>query len=316
MLRYVQYALLGTGVAACAPKFAAMAPMSPDQAWAPGTVRHATVRGVDVAYIDEGPRGGTPIVFVHGLSSWMGFWEHQVGELSRDRRVMALDLPGFGASGRPDAPYSPPWYADVVLGWLDGLGVDRFVLVGHSMGGQVAITVALRSPDRVERLVLSAPAGIETFRPGATRWMKDWWTETRALEASEDELRATFYGAVFNRKDEGTERLLEERVRMAGDPSFRGTAVAVSRSIRGMLDHPVHDRLGELSMPTLVVYGTDDKMIPNPVFTGGSTRSIAEEAQRSIPDATMVLLKGAGHTVHHDDPEGFNRAVRGFLGER
>lgn len=313
MLRYVQYAMLGMGLAQPG-SLGALPPMAPDEVWAPGAVHHRLVYGVDVAYIDEGPKDAPTVVLIHGLSSWMGFWEYQVADLAKDHRVLALDLPGFGASGRPDAPFTPPWFAGIVDGWLGALGVDHAVIVGHSMGGQVAMTLALEHPARVSGLVLSAPAGIEVFKPGAARWMKTWWHEERALEATPDELRGTFYNAVFNRRDAGVDRLLEERVRTGKDPSFRGTAVAVSRAIAGMVNHPVHDRLGEISQPVLLVFGTDDHMIPNPVFTGGATRAIAEEGHRLLKGSQLVMLHGAGHTVHHDDPEGFNLAVRSFLG--
>ena len=178
------------------------------------------------------------------------------------------------------------------------------------------MTLALEHPERVEQLVLAAPAGIETFDRGAAKWMKTYWHEERATHARETELRTTFSTLVFNRMDEGVERLLEERVRMADTAAFRGTSVAVSRSVGGMLDHPVVDRLGSLSMPTLLVFGTDDRMIPNAVFTGGRTRAIAERGKALIPDCTLVLLPGAGHTVHHDDPDGFNAAVRSFLAQQ
>ena len=133
------------------------------------------------------------------------------------------------------------------------------------------------------------------------------------MEAKEEELRATFTQVVFNKPDEGVERLLRERVQMGRHPSFQGTSVAVSRSIAGMVDHPVLDRLGEIRAPTLIVFGSEDRMIPNPVFTGGRTRAIAEAGQRAIAGSQLVLLKGAGHTVHHDDPEGFNEAMDWFL---
>jgi pimeloyl-ACP methyl ester carboxylesterase len=300
----------------CAPKYAALPALQADEIEAPLSVLHVDVDGVDVAYIDSGesgPPSDVPIVLLHGLSSSMGYWSYQVPALARTRRVLALDLPGYGASGRPDAPYTPPWYADVVVNWLDAMGIDRAVIVGHSMGGQVAMTMALDHPDRVDRLILAAPAGIETFHPGAGAWMKNHWHEGRALEASEDQLRATFETLVFNRMDEHAEKLLEERVRMRDTADFRGTSVAVSRSIAGMVDHPVRERLPDLRVPTLIVYGTDDRMIPNPVFTGGRTRSIAEQGRDAIPDAELVLLLGAGHTVMHDDPRGFNEAVLAFL---
>jgi pimeloyl-ACP methyl ester carboxylesterase len=105
-----------------------------------------------------------------------------------------------------------------------------------------------------------------------------------------------------------------ERVRLGQHPAFRGTSVAVSRSIAGMVDHPVVDRLGEVEARTLVVFGTEDRLIPNPIFTGGRTRRIAEQGVAALPHASLVMLAGAGHTVHHDDPAGFHAAVDEFLG--
>jgi pimeloyl-ACP methyl ester carboxylesterase len=289
-----------------------MPPITPADLWAPLPVQHVQVEGIDVAYVDSGTPG-PPVVLIHGLSSSIGFWEYQLPELSKDHRVLALDLPGFGASARPDAPYTPPWFAHVVSAWMDAIGLPSAAVVGHSMGGQIAITLALQDPARVDALVLSAPAGIETFKPGAAAFLKGWYTDSRAYDTSEDELRYAFCQLTFARVDDGVERLLQERVRMRGTPALRGTSVAVARSIAGMLDYPVHDRLGELAVPTLVVYGTDDRMIPNPVLTGGRTVTVAREAERAIPGAKLVLVQRAGHTVHHDAPDVFNRAVETFL---
>jgi pimeloyl-ACP methyl ester carboxylesterase len=304
-------------IAGCVPKYAQLSPMEPDGLKTPFPTRTIDVKGVAVAYVDEGAATEQPpLIFVHGLSSYLGYWEHQLPHFARDRRVLALDLPGYGASGRPDAPYTPVWYSELIVDWMDQLQIDKAILIGHSMGGQISMTVALNHPERVERLVLAAPAGIERFDAGAARWMKEYWTEDRALEATEAELRATFTTLVFNRHDDGVERLLEERVRMSRTRAFQGTSVAVARSVAGMLDHPVWPRLGQIEAPTLIVYGTDDRMIPNPVFTGGSTRAIAEAGQRAIPHSELVLIPGAGHTVQHDAPDDFNRAVEEFLQNR
>jgi pimeloyl-ACP methyl ester carboxylesterase len=309
---------------ACAPRYSALPTIMPADLHTPLPVQHmdVSVDGalVEVAFVDSdiagtGPGADEPpIVFIHGLSSYMGFWEHQLPHFAKHRRVLALDLPGYGASGRPDAPYTPPWYAEVVHQWLAALSIDSAVIVGHSMGGQVAITLAVTHPDQVDHLVLAAPAGLERFSPGTAAWMKDYWHEGRALEATEMELRATFTTVVFNRPDAGVERLLEERVRMSNTPAFRGTSVAVSRSIAGMLDHPVTQELSDITMPSLLIFGTDDRMIPNPVFTGGATRTIAEQGAAAIPGARLVLIPGAGHTVHHDAPDAFNRHLAEFLG--
>ena len=160
--------LLAALLGGCMPSYAQLGPLEPADLWAPLPVDHTRVGDVDIAFIDSGGEG-TPIVLIHGLSSSMGFWEYQVEELAKTHRVLALDLPGYGASSRPDAPCTPPWYADVVSDWMDAQGLDNAVIMGHSMGGQVAMELALRHPERVERLILSAPAGIEAFSPGAAR---------------------------------------------------------------------------------------------------------------------------------------------------
>ncbi len=299
-------------LAGCFPRYAQLGPLEPEDLWAPLPVQHTQVGELDIAFIDSGGEG-TPIVFVHGLSSSMGFWEYQIEELAKTHRVLALDLPGYGASGRPDAPCTPPWYADVVADWMFAVGVERATLVGHSMGGQIVMEVALRHPERAERLVLSASAGFETFSAGTARFMKDFWTESRAMESSEEQVRANFQTMVFNRMDQGVERMIQERVRLGQSPRFAGTSVAVSRSIAGMVDHPVGERAAAIAVPTLLVYGTDDKMIPNPVFTGGTTRTIAERGHRLIPHSRLVMIEGAGHTVHHDAPRAFNAAVSEFV---
>jgi pimeloyl-ACP methyl ester carboxylesterase len=181
------------------------------------------------------------------------------------------------------------------------------------MGGQDALTLAMEAPDRVDALVLSAPAGFESFQPGHAAWMKEYWHESRALDTPEENVRTNMTRMVFNHYDESVERLIEERVRIGRHESFNGTAVAVSRSVAGMVDYPVIDRLAQISAPTLIVFGTADRMIPNPVFNGGRTRSIAESGQRAIPGSELLMVKGAGHTVHHDAPETFTKGMTDFL---
>ena len=296
---------------ACTHRAALDGPIEATEVWAPRPVLHASVQGVDIAYSDSGGQGA-PIVFIHGLSSSMGFWERQLEVFEgQGYRVLALDLPGFGASGRPDAPYTPPWFAEIVADWLSGLGIQRATLVGHSMGGQIAITLALAHPERVSRLVLSAPAGLERFSAGEGRWLKTYWTEGRALEADEDAIRANFH-MNFSVWDEGVERLMSERVRAAGSETFRGTSVAIARSVAGMIDWPVADHLGDVGAPSLIVFGDDDRLIPNPIFHGGSPRGVGELGL-AIPQSHLEIIHGAGHVVHHDRPEAFNALVLDWL---
>lgn len=307
--------------AAAGPQYGHLPPLAPGDLWSPlprRTVR-VDVGGIPltVAYVDsgapEGDPGNPPIVLVHGLSSWTAFWEHQIPAFARTRRVLALDLAGHGASDRPDAPYTMAWHADVVFAWLDALGVDRAVWCGHSMGGQIALTAALAAPERVASLVLAAPAGIERFDAAEAEWLTRFYSEDRTYDTAEDELATSFRTLVFNRVDDGVERFLRERVQMRGTPGLRGLSRAVSRSIAGMLRGPVYERLPELVPPALVVFGTDDRLIPNPVFHPGPTEAIARLAHQRIGRCEQAMIHGAGHTVHHDAPELFNRVVARFL---
>lgn len=296
----------------CVPRYAALGPITPAQLRTALPMSRIDVNGIGTAYVDSG--GDKPVLlFVHGLSSSLSFWDPQLVDFSKDYRVIAVDLPGFGASDRVDAPYTPPWYADHVVAFLDALGIEAVTWVGHSMGGQIGLHAALDHADRVERLVLVAPAGFEPFGPGEAGWMKRYWTEKRTLETDEPGVRTSFTTLVFNVHDEAVERWIEERVRLADTGVFRGTAVAVSRCVAGMLDYPVRKRLGEIEQPTLIVFGTRDRLIPNPILHGGTTRAVADWGHAAIEGSELVMIPGAGHGVQHDAPQEFDEAVRAFL---
>lgn len=310
------------GMRGAVARYADRPPLDPDDLVVPGPRLRVPVKvgrnDVVVNSLDTG--GDGPVVaLVHGLSSTMGFWHFQVPWLvSRGFRVLALDLPGFGASDRPDAAGPPPWYAALLAAWSDALGLQPALWMGHSMGGHVLLSLALAAPARVPRLALSAPAGLETFSPEAAQWMRDFWHPHRASEATEVEVRLNFTQLVFNRLDGApgahVEQLLEERVRVQRHPSFAAWSRAVSRCIAGMLNHPVAHRLGEIQAPTLVIFGDQDRMIPNPVFNKHlRTADLARAACAAMPAAQMALLPGAGHMPHHDDPAGFHAALEPFL---
>ncbi len=306
-------ALIALGSAACVPTYSHLPPIQPAELYAPVPYQWTPVDGMNIAFQDTGGDGPV-ILWVHGLSSYASFWEYQMTAFPEYRSI-AIDLPGYGASDRPDAPYTMDWFAEVVVSFMDSQGLDHVILAGHSMGGQIALTAALEHPERFDALVLSAPAGFESFSRGHRDWMSDYWTETRAMDATESHIRANFSQLTFAVTDDGVERLIEERVRMRDTDAFAGTSVAVARSIGAMVDGPVRDRLGEIETPTLVVFGTHDALIPNPVFNGGRTRSIAKYGTSALANGELVMVKRAGHTVHHDDADTFNAAVTTFLAE-
>jgi pimeloyl-ACP methyl ester carboxylesterase len=131
----------------------------------PYPVHHITIHeDISIAYMDEG-KGDDTLVFLHGLANYAPVWKHQVAGLSKHHRCIAIDLPGNGLSSRGDYPYSMFFYAECVVRFLEKMDLKKVVLCGHSMGGQIALIVALRYPHLLERLVLIAPAGLEYFHP-------------------------------------------------------------------------------------------------------------------------------------------------------
>jgi pimeloyl-ACP methyl ester carboxylesterase len=281
-----------------------------DQLTTPGTMRTARVGDVDVRYFEAGV--GPVVLLVHGLGEHAGYWNENVpGLLEKDVRVVAVDLPGHGASDKPhDAPYSMGWHAAVLRGLLDVVAPDEEVtVVGHSMGGQIALRLALTWPDRVKHLVLLAPAGIERFTPGEGAWLKQVSTTATFLARSEDELRAHYRKNVFGAWSPAAEHHLEERVRLRRAPDFRQYINAVVRCIHGMIDGPVADELPSLAVPATVLFGADDGLIPNPVLHGGSAADVAAEARRLLPRARVDVLPGLGHMLQVEAPTRVNAAI-------
>ncbi|HEU4533117.1 MAG TPA: alpha/beta fold hydrolase, partial [Polyangiaceae bacterium] len=129
----------------------------------PAAPRRASgqVEGVPLHWLEFGERGGeTPVVLLHGLNDSHATWRRIAPALARDRLVLALDLPGHGFSGRPDASYELAWYARIVGRWFESSGLERVDVVGHSFGGGVAQMLLLDHRPRLRRLVLAAPGGL------------------------------------------------------------------------------------------------------------------------------------------------------------
>src|SRR6185437_16400164 len=123
-----------------------------------GHPRTAVVDGISLAWTEVGR--GDPLVLLHGIGDSHRTWRRVAPRLAEHYRVLLLDLPGHGLSARPDAPYTLDWYADMVHGWLDAVGVDRTPIVGHSFGGGVAQWMVLSRRARIDRLALVAPGGL------------------------------------------------------------------------------------------------------------------------------------------------------------
>lgn len=260
-------------------------------------------------------RDGIPHLLVHGLGDEADTWRHVLPALARRRRVLALDLPGFGRSDKPAAPYTVPWYAAVVSALLDTLQIRRVALVGHSLGAMTCHWLALEQPTRVEALVLLA-GGLATTprRPDLntllllTPRLGEWlYSQLRKNpQAAYDSLRP-FYAdldALPPAEQEFLFRRVNERVwnddqRRAFFRTVRGLASWLPRQQKGL-----SDRLAHLTTPTTVLWGAQDRVV-----TVEHGRDLAARQ----PSAHLTVLAGAGHNLQQEQPEAVVAAIEDAL---
>lgn len=276
-------------------------------------VHHATVDGMDIAYIDEG-RGEHTLLLIHGLGTNAKGWQRNIPALSRDHRVIAVDLPGYGKSSKDHYPYSMSFHAAVCAGLLDALGLEQAVWMGHSMGGQIALTAALELPSRVSALVLLSTAGFEAFTEGEGDWMKGAVTPKFVKESTTRQIAANLHSNFYHTPPEA-EFFITDRIQMRGAEDFDQYCYAVWRNVAAMIDGPVLDRLDQITRPTLIIFGEHDALIPNPYLHGGFTRPVAEHGHQAIAGSELIMLPECGHMTMFEKPDEVNAAVRTFVGK-
>ncbi|MBX7078540.1 MAG: alpha/beta fold hydrolase [Nannocystaceae bacterium] len=283
----------------------------------PMATQQLAVGTASIAVHDSGAPANAPadartLVLVHGLGSSMPAWSENLAALSARHRVVAIDLPGYGKSSKGNYDYSMAFFAKAVRGVVRELGLSHVVLVGHSMGGQIAMTYALEYPQDVDALVLSSPAGLERFADGEAHWLASATTPEFTCKADAEAVWLR-HMQNFHRAPKSAEFMVRDRLAVVGGPDFEAYCNAVSRSVAGMLDGPVADRLRDLELPTLVLFGEYDNLIPNPFLHGGSTERLAKKAVDTMRDGQLVMLERAGHFAQYEAADAWNSAVLRFL---
>ena len=298
-------------LAACSP-YGDLKKMEFDELNYPYNVNYVNLDdGRRIAYVDEG-KGEETIIFIHGLGSYLPAWKKNIEELKNDFRVIALDLPGYGKSSKEVHSGSMEFYADVINEFTDKLELDKFVLGGHSMGGQIAMVAALRYPEAVSKLILIAPAGFEKFTEGEKEWFREVMTVEGVALTSNQQIRTNVYSNFYNMPDDA-EFMITDRIAMKRAEGFENYAYAVVQSVNGMVDEPVIDFLQNIEQPVLIIFGQDDQLIPNPYLNPGFTREVAEAGHSRIPNSQLVMLENTGHFAQFENPGKVNDAIRDFL---
>jgi pimeloyl-ACP methyl ester carboxylesterase len=248
-------------------------------------------------------------VLVHGflVSHWE--WRHVIGPLSAAGfDVIALDLPGHGESDRPrDYPYGIPGFSDTVVGVMDALGIERAPLVGHSMGGAVALWTAARHPERASDLVVIDSACYPVEIPLDVRVALTPYVGRYIFKGvfGKRDIRRYFKNRVYRDPTLATEELIdyvyERMFRPGGQEAAHATLVALSNL------SAVQASVRAVRTPTLVVWGEDDRVIS----LADGKRLVAE-----IPGARLEVIPACGHAPNEERPRELIEKLTAFLAEQ
>jgi pimeloyl-ACP methyl ester carboxylesterase len=233
---------------------------------------------------------GAAVLLLHGWGASKELMQ-PIAQRLPSFRVIAPDLPGFGATGPPPAPWGVDEYAQWTIALLDRLGVQRVHVVGHSNGGRVAIALATAHPERVDRLVLADSAGIRprhglrhhwrvrSFKllRAAARWR---WLPARVREAA------------------------QRRASLRGSADYREASGTVRDSMVRLVNADLRPRLAQLRAPTLLIWGERDRYLGI---------GMTERLTRWVPNVQAVRLAHASHWVQNDAPERVNELLLKFL---
>ncbi|MBB6255345.1 alpha/beta fold hydrolase [Nitrospirillum iridis] len=276
------------------------------------------------AYMDVAPAGkpnGRVALLLHGRNFPASYWEKVIRAFADDGyRVIATDQIGFGKSSKPDLPYSFDFFAANTAGLLDSLGVKQVDLVAHSLGGMLAARFTRTYPERVRRLVLEAPVGLEDYRltvpPVSDAFLYDREYGLTA-DAYRDFLKNSYSISVPVAEIEPFVTL-RERQRASGE--YPRWVTSFIKSYQMIHDQPVVHEYPLIATPTLFIMGSSDHNAPGKPYTtkalGAGMGRNADNAQAiaaTMPDAQVVVFDGVGHLPHVERPEAFNKAALGFL---
>ena len=272
--------------------------------------RRINVGGLSTRYLKAGNEG-LPLVLLHGDSDSSIDWSWVLPALAATHRVYAPDFPGFGDSAKPNVIYSPEFLVQFVVDFLTALEIERAIIVGNSLGGLVALRLALSRPEQVAALVLVDSSGLgysvtpllsgltlPLYGELATTWCR---TPIGAKQRSWG--RAALF---FANPMQAPAAWLEDQERMALLPGYMEATLSSLRAQLNVIGQRevLLDSLPQLNMPTLVVWGADDKIFP---------KEQAQAAVSRLKQGHLALIPDCGHLPHVERPELFTAALSEFL---
>lgn len=269
-------------------------------------LHRAELSGATVNYAEIG--AGEPILFVHGLGGSWRNWLENLPHFGRDHRAIALDLPGFGESPMPEWPIDVPAYGRLLSEFCEALGIQRLAaLVGNSLGGFVSTETVLGDQGRFERLVLVDAAGLSLVNASRRQVNAIWKAMRLAVPRlatphstwfARPRGRRLAFGGVIHEPERLTPALMREQI----EPGLN--SIGLADALASMVGYDTRERLKEIEIPTLIVWGRNDRLVP---------LKAAYSYQRRIPHARLEVFDRTGHLPMLERPAEFNALLDEFL---
>lgn len=248
-------------------------------------VKFIEIANLKIAYQVEGT--GTPIVLLHGWGAEANTFSRVIDCLSRSHQVYALDLPGFGLSEIPPTAWDASDYAKFLSDFLNKLNINKAHLIGHSYGGRISIVIAAEEPEKIEKLILVNSAGI--IPPRTTKYYL--------------RIGIAKIGRIIRSCGTFGNKLADKVIQKVGSVDYRNAGPMRATLVKSV-NQNLRPLLPKIQASTLLIWGEND--MDTPISFG----KIMEE---EIPDATLVILKDAGHFSYLDQFQKFSQIVGNFL---
>jgi pimeloyl-ACP methyl ester carboxylesterase len=269
--------------------------------------QYITLGGYSHHYIDTG--GDKPVILLlHGFASDLDVYIRVIPELAKTYRVLAIDSLGFGKTAKPTGEtYSLTLYAKLMAEFIDKINVGKMMVVGHSMGGKIAMVLTVLYPHLVSKLVLVDTDGFFKvpffMQLGSLKLMKPIIFK---LIGSRSFIKQTLKSVYVNHALI-TEELIDRNVEMVADPATREAMVSMNANyyLNDLTRTGYRKRLSELKLPILIIWGDTDKFVAT---------KYAAVANRELPNSQLVIIKHCGHVPQYEQPEAFLQALKSFDG--
>lgn len=257
--------------------------------------------GIRTAFFDCGD--GPALIFVHGLAGNLTHWVNVAPRFVDRFRVIGLDLVGNGESDKPHVRYSIAMFVEQVIGLMDRLGLEKATVVGHSLGGMVATRCATVHPERMDRIVLVNPAGLQPM-PRPVRWAGHGVLREALLNRLLPRIWRGILANVFYDDNEYTQAFIDTVDQTMDDNDIYDIARLMDRLRPDLLDRNYADLLPALETPTHVIWGEKDRLVP--------ARWLRRAARR-LPNVTCEEIPHCGHMPIIERPERVIAFLNGAL---